>query len=503
MSTDGFGWHFGGDAERIRRLKGAFDDLNYTHRAMSSRLTSRLSNLEGSIERRLNALSAAFDAYVELGDVREELRLLPDWGATRIAVQETLEKLIQDAPTPLIDTERHDHWLAHAMNAVVALAEGGDVATHEARAAQLSDEAPEFIALVSISIGAGESLRGRLASLFDGVTTLDRQQWLLLRATGAGLAGENELLQLGPRITPQLADAGRWRDWLGVIKDNPDGWRTVQALLDGTLEKKPTSQWDEESLAEELQARAGVLAGAGSRREADLLRRARRLRSRIENPEGPSDEAPFEKDIISAVQELLIHPGVPLQAREIILTWIREPVMEILQAWADPAEPEPLSTRHRARFSPPGEGGRVFNISVTRRGADDQDLRTARREIETAEPPGPKNGLFFGLAAGGVVLAVLLFTAGGGWAALGFILIVAAVLLAYQGIMITRRHAGFRLEQAEAVQRINTNVAQLRDKLIEQERERDEAMKRLQEELARITQRARTMQPGYQRADPS
>lgn len=496
MSIDGFGWSWASDSGRINQLRGAFQDLNQTQAAMSSRLSSKLSSLQGSLERRLDALSQAFDAYVELGDVREELRLLPDWSATRSAVQETLGQLTAPGPTQLIDTDEHDHWVAHAMNAVVALTEGGDAVRHEARAAELSDEAGGFIALVSVSIGSGEALRGRLAALFDGATEFDHQQWLLFRAACAGLAGEAELKLLGQRITAQINDVNRWREWLQVSPDHPDGWPRVRGLIDGTVTLPPPEPWDQESLASELSTRAGMLAGAGSRREAQLLRRAGDLRRRIEDPDHQVEQEPQGRGVISAVQEMLIHESVPPQAREIILSWCREPLLAILQGWNDPAAPQRVELKHRARFSPPDAPSRVFDLTVTSRGADLDDLSRIRRAIEQAEPQGTRSSVFFGIAATAAVLGVIGFALGGGWMGLGILLLIAAAVFGYQGVSATRRFAGFRGEQAMAVQRLNTSAAELKDKAIEQEKEREEAMRSLQEEIAQLQREVRALVPG-------
>lgn len=496
MSMDDFGWHFGDDWTRARRLKDAYNQLQSSHAATSSRLQSRLSKLEGSLERRLNALTSAFDAYVELGDVREELRRLPDWGATRLAVQETLELLAQDERTPLIDTTTHDHWQAHAMNAVLTLAEGGETGRHEQSARNLSDEAPVFIALVSVTIGAGQRLNGRLAALFDTVSELDDVRWLLLRAAAAGLAGEAELVQLGQRLSPQLGDVQRWQTWLRVSPTEPDGWTQVQELLDGTFGTAAPEPWDESSLADELQDKLSALASAGSQREAELLRQARDLRQRIEDPDGAREAEPFSKDVISAVQEMLVHPGVPLSAREIILSWIREPLLDILRGWSETYVPEPLETTYRARFTPPGTPSTSYTIAVTRDGGDTERVRSARRAIETAEPEGPKSSLYFGLAAVAGVIGVLTLLMGGGWSVIGVIALIAAGVLAYRGIETTRRHAAFRTEQTEAVQRMSTGINEQRTSIIAQEREREASLQAMRESVGDLIIRLQAIEPG-------
>ena len=89
--TDDWQWFWAGEGGRDRILRDEVEGLHAQLSSASSqthRLSSQLATLSGSIESRLNALSAAFDAYVELGDVREELAAYEEPATVRRSVRE-------------------------------------------------------------------------------------------------------------------------------------------------------------------------------------------------------------------------------------------------------------------------------------------------------------------------------------------------------------------------------------------------------------------------------
>lgn len=73
MSSD-WTWSFRSEYGRDVMLRDRLEELESESDAASnraSRLSSQLARVQGSLETRLTALSRAFDAYVELGDVPE------------------------------------------------------------------------------------------------------------------------------------------------------------------------------------------------------------------------------------------------------------------------------------------------------------------------------------------------------------------------------------------------------------------------------------------------
>ena len=90
---DDWGWYFTSADRRTSLLRDELDAVRSSASAQTSRLTSQLRTLQGSIETRLSALSAAFDAYVELGDIREQLAGYPDTTVVRRDAMVAIESL--------------------------------------------------------------------------------------------------------------------------------------------------------------------------------------------------------------------------------------------------------------------------------------------------------------------------------------------------------------------------------------------------------------------------
>ena len=124
---DDWEWFWAGESGRDRLLRDEIEGLQgaaSVARSQSARLSSQLAHVQGSMERRLSALAAAFDAYVELGDVREQLAGFPDTSATRREATAALRVLTRDGTPERLAEDQSGYWLAPAMNAVIALAAG-------------------------------------------------------------------------------------------------------------------------------------------------------------------------------------------------------------------------------------------------------------------------------------------------------------------------------------------------------------------------------------------
>ena len=113
-------------------------------RSQAARLSSQLAKVQGSMETRLSALAAAFDAYVELGDVREQLAGDPDTSAVRRNATAAFEVLTRGGIPERLPDSTADYWLADAMNAVIALAAGSPDRVADARAVALDRDAELF-----------------------------------------------------------------------------------------------------------------------------------------------------------------------------------------------------------------------------------------------------------------------------------------------------------------------------------------------------------------------
>lgn len=461
-----------GEEGRTRALRDHLQSVDAAHRASTRRLTSRLSDLQGNIDSRLRALTVAFDAYVALGDVREEMRMLPDWRETRAAVSDALDNLMSDQTAQLIDTGVHDHWVAHAMNAVIALVEEWPVARHEARARELSDQAPMLVVTIALALGAGPALDGRLAALFDEKSTFDEDHLLLFRAAVAGMTTPEELRAVGTRLVAHLDRPEHWMKFLGVSMDRVQGLDLVTTFLDGERSLRGGKQpWSPGQLEQQLRTRTATLAQAGSREEAELLERAQTLRRRIEQPNSPPPR-PFEPlSVIDAVQDALEHPEVPESSRSILITWIHAPLRSALEGWRELPAPEPEATRVRARLAVEGAPYQTHNIDVTTDGGDREQIRRAKARLSAAEPAGPGHTFRLGLGAAAAVLGFLLLLPGGGWQVLGVLLLLTAAGLVLWGVIGLRRNNNVERAKAAAVALIDTDVREASNRLRDEHRQ--------------------------------
>lgn len=188
--ADDWEWMWASETGRDSILRDSIESLEAANRAASSRsarLSSQLAKLQGSMESRITALSTAFDAYVELGDVREQLAGYPDTAAIRrdsIAAIEALSLGRQPQPVSARDVP---YWLPYAVNAIISLASGTPDPENEKRAIELSPDAEVFIVTAAGALGHGPAVADRVRALLvcDGQLTT-RQQALF----AAALAGD-------------------------------------------------------------------------------------------------------------------------------------------------------------------------------------------------------------------------------------------------------------------------------------------------------------------------
>lgn len=497
MSIDNWSWNWSNEHGRARLLRDALEDAHAERAATSRRLTSKISQLEGTLQGKLDALSSAFDAFVELGDIREQLQELPDWRHTRRAVQASLTTLMEgERPAPL-DPAEHDHWLADAMNAVVALVAGEHPGEFERRALAKSDQAALFIVTTLVALGAGERTEGRVAAVFEGVTELDDDRLVLLRAAASGQVSPEELPAIGRHLADALDDPSAWRPWLGLREDKPDPELVTDFLADGLPggrrqlggRDRGGAGWDYEQLGEKLVARAVVLARSGSKDEARLRTRAAQLKQKIEDPTGKHPAGPRQLAVIPTVQGILLHPDTPEASRRTMAGWLHRPLASIVEGWRELGPGPELEENYRMTWGPLDQSVR---IKVTKDGADPSELRSAERQIQNAESDKGHVNLFLGGAVAAAVVGLLTLFAGSDWVGLAVVLLLVAVVLAVVGVLRKRAAAGFEGAKADGLRKLRDGVKQRADGLrakdaerAEQTRETTEALDALQDRLGR------------------
>ncbi|GAA1597000.1 hypothetical protein GCM10009789_58750 [Kribbella sancticallisti] len=119
----------------------------------ASNLRSRLSQVQGGLESRLGRLATAFDAFVELSDIRYELIGFADAAELRRHAGQVLSALASGEQPPAPVRQVPGYWLAPALTALRALADDAIAPTAVATGAGVG-EAPG----AADPAGAGDAL---------------------------------------------------------------------------------------------------------------------------------------------------------------------------------------------------------------------------------------------------------------------------------------------------------------------------------------------------------
>src|SRR6266508_5703426 len=91
MSWDEWRWWWGNREQMLRERSEDLAAEAASQAAAQRRLAAQLSTLEGSLERRVSRMAAAFDAFVELSDMRMDLALHAPAARARLQVHRLLD----------------------------------------------------------------------------------------------------------------------------------------------------------------------------------------------------------------------------------------------------------------------------------------------------------------------------------------------------------------------------------------------------------------------------
>ncbi len=455
---DDWSWFWAGENGRARLLRDEVEGLQasaYASSAQSARLSSQLRTLQGSLESRLQALSTAFDAYVELGDVREQLAGHPDTSAVRREVLRGLDTLEHGGGPGRIDGRGVDYWLVDAMNEVIDLVSGGGAPS--APAGPSSQEHEMFVVAALGWLGHGERVSGRVAPLLVGDGVLAAPQVILWRAVTHGAFGDvldtvrtswqADLDATAPTWDRFARDAAQVGEPVALL-----GW--VQHLLDGGWAPARVADAPAPDDRGALRSLVDALVGAGLGDERALLDRARVLRARIEEPgaaEADGQAEPPRTTTTDLVQQALRDPDVGPAARQALVTWVRPGL--------DAAVADVAARVAVERPAPALAHTELGDVEVGTDGADPGRLAqldtyaTQRWAVSRARTLGPA------VAAGLVLVAALVLLVVRDTGLGVFLLVVAAVLA---GVLVREllRARAQRAELAAARVRIHQRVEQ-------------------------------------------
>jgi hypothetical protein len=461
---------------QIRELQGEVEAAYSYAASRSSALQSKLSQVQGTLERRLDRLAKSFDAFVELSDIRMELAVFDRESAVRHRTRRLLMGLARgaDDPPSLDLDDCPGYWLKPAADGLAALVRGD---TEEAE--KLTNEAVQrdedrttlFLTLGLATAGryteAIPWLSRSLPSLGTTVTAVQRRLWI---ACADGAFGEPGRAHVERRLTELLdempADAaenqgGLWRQAVTGRTGNktvalprelqgekrltePPAMAARLTALRTRVEQALQPNDSVPAAVSDFVSLLNTLVDEGSPEERELVARARELREIIETggaEQSPAWDAPAGDTLDLLRGDLFerTEPGPRALAAKVGGRWLRA-IAESLAERALVAPPSAVDVRlygHRLRIGADGVEG----------------LGEAQDEIgrnAAVSPTGERIGM--GVAALGVVVLVLTILAG---------LAALAVLAALIGIAGVGIWIKLRLGRKQAHEAAETDKARL------------------------------------------
>lgn len=310
------------DFRQQQQLRDLDASMSRAH-AESSRLRSQLSQVQGGLESRLNRLAKAFDAFVELSDIRQDLIVFADAADVRRHAGATLSALAAGSAAPAAPDEVPGYWLRPAVAVV-----GGDREALAEAVARDPRRTAIFCCLSLAALGRREAIDpgwidagfGELAA-DRKVNRVQRALWVTAARGGFGQPGAVAMAErLGSLVSPagskRLAEVLATKATAG---DPPFSHPDIQAQSDaaarlGGLRQRLERITGDTSLREpdpslryqDADGPAGVLRmliAEGSEPERELLARVSELRAAITGDEAATGTI---DDPLTDLDELLV-----------------------------------------------------------------------------------------------------------------------------------------------------------------------------------------------------
>jgi hypothetical protein len=219
MSND---WY--AESRQNRALEELRDQMAAASYEASS-LRSRLSQVQGTMETRLQRLTTAFDAFVELSDIRESLIGFADAAEVRRHAGQVLAALASGESPTRVGHDVPAYWLAPAVEAIRGLTAGAlDEAQLDEAMKRDEVRTSTFLCLALAALGRRNEVRAEwLATAFgqlaaDGsVTRTQRALWTAAARGGFGADGQQWI------VTQLKAGNAGNESWAQVVKERATG----------------------------------------------------------------------------------------------------------------------------------------------------------------------------------------------------------------------------------------------------------------------------------------
>ena len=456
-----------GGAASDRAQNEAIRELNAELSLARRRLNSELKHIRGTLEQRIDRISASFDAFVELSDVREQLALFTPYARVRYRVLGLLDGADHELPAPAGASEP-DYWLAPCARGLQALLDGDAAGAqrHFFEGAELDPLRAGVFALLASAVKAPESAPALAEWILPGVLPelpeeLAAHQLAVLRLAVEGRLGdaatERALLVCAERLRADgAAEAAAEQVFLGADRGlkapalpkgvEPEGpirdvltaalrLSAIRTRLEGAgAEAAPPDPSGEEASAvpadlAEADRVLRLLVAEGGRPEVPLLRRSAQLRAVVESGGSADSDAPVAtwKDVVGPGGEKVLEICSAPEPSRACAAFTRRLLAAELRAAAERCAQQalaPLPDRAAVRNA-------GASVGIGAQGADQASLAEGeRRAAEMHGHSGGSRTLPVTIAAGGAICALGALLSGEGalWVFAVGALVVAGVL---------------------------------------------------------------------------
>jgi hypothetical protein len=178
----------------------------------TSRLQSQLSQLQGGLQERVNRLSTAFDAFVELSDLRYEMAGFLEAAELRRYATRVLTAMASSTPLPPVAESVPQYWLGPAIEALIA--SGQDEQALGVAMGLDERRTSTFLALALAALGQRHQVRSEWLDVAFGVLpadgTVSRIQRALWATAARGGFGADGLALVVKRLQSVAPPTDGW-----------------------------------------------------------------------------------------------------------------------------------------------------------------------------------------------------------------------------------------------------------------------------------------------------
>ena len=478
----------------IREVSSELDALRSQAYSDSSRLRSELSRIRGSLESKVDRLTAAFEAFVELSDIREQMAVYTDAAIVRHQVRLMFAAVgAGRTPEPPELPDVPGYWLVPGARALYARMSGEPTraAKYAEAAIELGGERARYFLIAGARLAEPIDLTAvELAALLpkgENVTRAQRDFWLAAAAGAFGGAGRalainavSGALGAEPKATePWLTGVRRFSR--GSVADMLSGLREhcttrpVEASPEpaaAAADERPAADREQDQPIAALAALVEALINEGHDPERPLLRRAEKLRGLVERGVAPEPYRAYDEPV-GTMTELAYADAfegtAPSSARTVALRaagpWLLAAARDVVATAPVPAAHDTVRLRGR-------------DVAIVGTAPDPAAMKKIRADLAAGYESHPaQQYVGFGFAAVGLVAAVIGFAIGQvAIGLLGLLVLLVGAIVGIVGRSRERDRARYReTETARLETESRTAVQKALEHQQRQQRERDRA----------------------------